>query len=384
MWKIENNSGDPVAPRIDSKDITCVFGQTIDLEVTSDLVQDGYTLHDLPAGYTLQSITKPTFDSSKMPSENNTTIFRITAPTTEVDWQEIFFGFANAKNYGGTLKIRTLETSPDFVKNLNSLSVARYRPGLVEINNEIYVIGGSGTNTMEVIDTSVTPYNVTTSAATLPFTSVCAAINIGNLVYVFTGNQVYKTSDITVANPVFTLVSGVNIIAMSVPAIVLVGTDIYVFGGPTGAIYVFDTTNDTISTHSQTLFAGFYPSASYNSTSNKIYVFGNDTLVRVLDLNTNTSSTLTAQSDGIIQGTFAIGDGNEILVTGGSGANTMQPVSTTQIFDMATETFSTAGSPLLDEALNFVAAIKLNDRVIAVGGLKATGLVGTIQYLELQ
>ena len=376
-------TGNVISPRIESKDIILIYDQTRKIKVKSDIIQSDFKFHNLPNGYTQRTPVFPEYIYLSSFDDNHTTEIDVTAPSFDSDFQEVNFGSVNGKNWKGVLRFKTVQTSPDFVINYNSLSVGRYKPGLVEINNKIYVIGGSGTNTMEVIDTSVTPYTVTTSPVTLPFTSFCSAINVGNKVYIFTGTQVYKTDDITIFNPVFSLISGVNTVSMSVPALVLVGTNIYVFGGPTGAIYVFDTTADTISTHSATLSCGFFPSASYNSTSNKIYVFGNDTLVRVLDLTANTSSTLTAQSDGIIQGTSAINNGNDILVTGGSGMNTMQSVRTTQIFDTATETFSSAGSPLLDESLNFVAAIKLNNKVVVVGGLKSNGLTDEIQYFEI-
>ncbi|MDE1769010.1 MAG: Ig-like domain repeat protein [Thaumarchaeota archaeon] len=240
--------------------------------------------------------------------------------------------------------------------------------------------------------------------STVLFAMICteayAANPIGNSIFVTGGRS--STTDNTNLVQVFDGTSWSATTAGTLP----IGVDyapsiayngkIYVMGGflsgggYTNAVQVYDVSTNTWSTTA----AGTLPYPVAYSTAaeygGKIYVMGgnsggaNFNTIQVYDTATNTWSTTAAAPLPIAVAISATAEyGGKIYVMGGTSNGFGPIVNTVQVYDIATNTWSTTDAGNLPVAMSYVSAAEYNGKIYVMGGWDGSHDLNTVQVYNI-
>lgn len=198
--------------------------------------------------------------------------------------------------------------------------------------------------------------------------------------------KVIFDSNVSGSNSIETLSTRLNTgVKFSVCGVI--GKKIYLFGGNTNIIQVYDTTNNTVNTLSTTLpTKTSYSACGVKGT--KCYLFGgyngSDRIDRidVFDTETETIETLSATTSQFYYGKSCAVVGNNIYILGGSSGGGSS-TNTIEIFDTLSNTIKTS-TATLNTRVGFAGCGVVGTKIYLFGGTGGNSNTNTIQVFDTE
>ena len=268
------------------------------------------------------------------------------------------------------------------------LGFARHGLDVVEYNGDLYAVGGwNGSDKLEVLYAGATTWTALASMPTAQ--SGLAAAIVGDKIYTMGS---YGPLDVC---QIYDITAGTWSAGPTLPQRLYwstaeaVGTTIYLIGGfePGGAgaldtIYILDTVTG-IWTQGASMPGSMQIPASA-VFGNEIYVFGNYGRYYVYDIAGNTWTTFTGPPSGHGGASEAVTVNDKIYLMGGSPGSIYTAYKDTEIFDPATQLWTTGPDLITGRYQSAAAYIPSADRLYIVAGRDENAASMTeVEYLDV-